>query len=34
MDNMLIVGQDVSKINNIKKELNKCFAIKDLEPVK
>ena len=30
VDDMLIVGQDASKIDNLKKELSKSFAMKDL----
>ena len=31
---MLIVGRNVSRINNLKKQLSKSFAIKDLGPAK
>ncbi|KAL5818254.1 hypothetical protein ACOSQ3_022150 [Xanthoceras sorbifolium] len=34
VDDMLIVGQDIGKINRLKKELSKSFAMKDLGPVK
>ncbi|CAL1390247.1 unnamed protein product [Linum trigynum] len=34
VDDMLIVGQNVSKINDLKKELSKSFAMKDLGPAK
>ena len=34
VDDMLIVGQNVSRINNLKKELSKSFAMKDLGPAK
>ena len=34
VDDMLIVGRNVSRINNLKKELNKFFAMKDLGPAK
>ena len=34
VDDMLIVGRDVFKINNLKKELSKSFAMKDLGPAK
>lgn len=32
MGDLLIVGQHVNKINNIKKQFSKSFAIKDLGP--
>ena len=31
VDDILIVGQDMSKIDRLKKELSKFFATKDLE---
>ena len=34
VDDMLIVGRNVSRINNLKKELSKSFAMKDLGPAK
>ena len=34
VDDMLIVGQDTSKISKLKSELSKSFAMKDLGPVK
>ena len=34
VDDMLIVGRDVSQINSLKKELSKSFAMKDLGPAK
>jgi transposase InsO family protein len=34
VDDMLIVGHDTSKINNLKKELSKSFAMKDLGSAK
>ena len=34
VDDMLIVGRNVSRINNLKKELSKSFAKKDLGPAK
>ncbi|KAL5863382.1 hypothetical protein ACOSQ3_000896 [Xanthoceras sorbifolium] len=34
VDDMLIVGQDIGKINKLKKELSKSFAMKDLGPAK
>ena len=34
VDDMLIVGWNVSRINNLKKELSKSFAMKDLGPAK
>ncbi|PKI56506.1 hypothetical protein CRG98_023144 [Punica granatum] len=34
VDDMLLVGHDMSKIADLKKELNKSFAMKDLGPVK
>ncbi|CAL1360545.1 unnamed protein product [Linum trigynum] len=34
VDDMLIAGQNVSKINDLKKELSKSFAMKDLGPAK
>ena len=34
VDDMLIADQDASKIYNLKKELNKSFAMKDLESAK
>ena len=34
VDDMLIVGRDTNKIEKLKRELNKFFAIKDLEPTK
>ena len=34
VDDMLIVGQDTNKIEKLKKELNKSFAMKDLGPAK
>ena len=30
----MIVGQDTNKIEKLKKELNKSFAMKDLGPAK
>ncbi len=30
VDDMLIVGQDISKINNLKREVSESFAIEDL----
>ena len=30
VDDILIVGQDASKIDNLKRELNKSFTMKDL----
>ena len=32
VDDMLVVGQDISKINKLKKELSKSFDMKDLGP--
>ena len=34
VDDMLIVGRNVSRINNLKNQLSKSFAIKDLGPAK
>ena len=34
VDDMLIVGQDMSKISKLKSELSKSFAMKDLGPAK
>ena len=34
VDDMLIAGQNVCRINNLKKQLNKSFAMKDLGPAK
>ena len=34
VDDMLIVGQDMSKISKLKSELSKSFAMKDLDPAK
>ena len=34
VDDMLIVSQNANKIDNLKKELSKSFAMKDLGPVK
>ena len=34
VDDMLIVGQDTSKISKLKSELSKSFSIKDLGPAK
>ena len=34
MDDMLIAGQDVSRIDHMKRELSKSFAMKNLGPVK
>ena len=34
VDDMLIVGQDTNKIEKLKKELSKSFAMKDLGPAK
>ena len=34
VDNMLIVSQDASRIDNLKRELSKSFAMKDLAPAK
>ena len=34
VDDMLIVGRNVSKINSLKKQLSKSFAMKDLGPAK
>ena len=31
---MIIVGRNVSRIDNLKKQLSKSFATKDLEPTK
>lgn len=33
VDDMLIVGKDFSKINELKKTLSESFAMKDLGPV-
>ena len=32
VDDMLIVGQDATKISHLKKELSKSFDMKDLGP--
>ena len=34
VDDMLIVGQDANRIDNMKRELSKSFAFKDLRPLK
>lgn len=34
MDDVLIVGHDTEKINSLKNELGKFFAMKDLGPAK
>jgi hypothetical protein len=34
MDDMLIVCRDPNKIDRLKKELSKSFAMKDLGPIK
>ena len=34
VDDMLIVGSDIEEINNLKKQLSKQFAIKDLGAAK
>ena len=34
VDDMLIVGYDANKINNLKRELSKSFAMKALGPAK
>ena len=34
VDDMLIVGRDITKIKDLKKEMSKTFAIKDLGAVK
>lgn len=34
VDDMLIVGRNISRIDGLKKQLNKFFAMKDLGPVK
>ena len=34
VDDMLIIGQNVCRINNLKKQLNKSFTMKDLGPAK
>ena len=34
MDDMLIVGSSTKEINNLKKQLSKQFAIKDLRAAK
>ena len=34
VDGMLIVGSDIKNINNLKKQLSKQFAMKDLGAVK
>ena len=34
VDDMLIIGKDASKINNMKREFRKSFAIKDLGSTK
>ena len=34
VDDMLILGQDASKINNLKRELSKSFTMKNLGPAK
>ncbi|RVW31340.1 Retrovirus-related Pol polyprotein from transposon TNT 1-94 [Vitis vinifera] len=34
MDDMLIVGRDIGKIDKLKKELSKCFEMKDLSYMK
>ena len=30
MDDMLIVGRDIGEIDKLKKELSKCFEMKEL----
>lgn len=34
IDDMLILGQDIAKIVNLKKNLSKFFSLKDLGPAK
>jgi hypothetical protein len=34
VDDMLIVGSSIEKFNNLKKQLSKQFAMKDLGPAK
>jgi len=34
VDDMLIVGHNLSRINSLKKELSKSFAMKDLGPAR
>ena len=34
VDDMLIVGHDTKKIESLKKDLNRSFAMKDLGPAK
>jgi len=34
VDDMLIVGHNLSRINSLKKELSKLFAMKDLGPAR
>lgn len=34
VDNMLIIGRNVSRIDMLKKQLNKSFAMKDLRQAK
>ena len=34
VNDMLIVGQNLSRINSLKKELSKSFAMKDLGPAR
>lgn len=34
MDDILIVGQNISRIETLKKQLSKFFSIKDVEPTK
>ena len=34
VDDMLIVGHNLSRIDKLKKELSKSFAMKDLGPAK
>ena len=34
VNDMLIIGKDVGKIDKLKKDLSKYFDVKDLEPMK
>ena len=34
VDDVLIIGQDANKIDNLKKELSESFTMKDLEPTR
>ena len=34
VDDILIVGEDANKIDNLKRELSKSFAMKDMRPAK